>query len=124
MSTEKAFEAEQHCRIMTAGVPNIINSRISGFFQSTFGISDLFLRKACAISGYLLSVNPFNQFSRVWKAIKRICLLSALASLGMNREKSQLDARLKVNKKSNMPVVSTFCGKYRNSALLGRKFTT
>jgi glucose-6-phosphate isomerase len=42
------------------GVPNLL-LKISGFDSYTFGFLVYFFEKACAMSAYLLEVNPFNQ---------------------------------------------------------------
>ena len=42
------------------GVPNVVISA-PDFSEDTLGQIIYFFEKACAISGYLLGVNPFNQ---------------------------------------------------------------
>ena len=42
------------------GVPNIV-IEIEDTTEKTFGYLVYFFEKACAISGYLMGVNPFNQ---------------------------------------------------------------
>ena len=42
------------------GVPNFVVS-IPALDEKSFGALVYFFEKACAISGYLLGVNPFNQ---------------------------------------------------------------
>ena len=56
---QKAFEGTvlAHCE---GGVPNIILD-IPDTSEYTFGYLVYFFEKACAISGYMLGVNPFNQ---------------------------------------------------------------
>lgn len=45
---------------VAGGVPNVV-LEVPGFDAETFGFVVYFFMKACAISGYLLGVNPFDQ---------------------------------------------------------------
>ena len=56
---QKAYEGTilAHCE---GGVPNMVLD-IADTSEHTFGYLVYFFEKACAISGYLLGVNPFNQ---------------------------------------------------------------
>ncbi len=56
----KAFEATALAHTDGGGVPNIIIS-INETKEYDFGYLIYFFEKACAISSYLLGVNPFNQ---------------------------------------------------------------
>ena len=73
------------------GVPNLIlhSSRISPYF---FGQLVYFFEKACAISGYLLGVNPFNQPGV--EAYKKN-MFALLGKPGFEKEQEQLEALLK-----------------------------
>ena len=56
---EKAFEGTALAH-NDGGVPNVV-LHASDFSEETLGQIIYFFEKACAISGYLLGVNPFNQ---------------------------------------------------------------
>ena len=66
---EKAFEGTVLAH-NDGGVPNVV-IHASDFSEDTLGQLIYFFEKACAISGYLLGVNPFNQ--PAWRATRRIC---------------------------------------------------
>ncbi len=52
-------------------VPNLL-VHLPKLDAYTFGYVVYFFEKACAISGYLLGVNPFDQLG--WKHIRKTCL--------------------------------------------------
>ena len=56
---KKAFEATINAHT-EGGVPNILID-IKDFSEETLGYLIYFFEKACAMSGYLMGVNPFNQ---------------------------------------------------------------
>ena len=56
---EKAFEGTVLAH-NDGGVPNVV-IHASDFSEDTLGQLIYFFEKACAISGYLLGVNPFDQ---------------------------------------------------------------
>ncbi len=72
------------------GVPNIVLS-VSEMTESELGYLIYFFEKACAISGYLLGVNPFNQ-PGVESYKKNMFAL--LGKPGYEQEKAALEARL------------------------------
>ena len=56
---EKAFEGTVLAH-NDGGVPNVV-IHASDFSEDTLGQLIYFFEKACAVSGYLLGVNPFDQ---------------------------------------------------------------
>ena len=94
---EKAFEGTVLAHT-DGGVPNIV-LHAPDFSEQTLGYLIYFFEKACAISGYMMGVNPFDQPE--WRAIRRICLL-CLASPAMSRKK-KLWKRDSGNKKLKNP---------------------
>jgi len=72
------------------GVPNMILS-IKEMNAYCLGYLVYFFEKACAISGYILSVNPFNQPGV--EAYKKN-MFALLGKPGYEREKAELEARL------------------------------
>ena len=56
---EKAFEGTVLAH-NDGGVPNVV-LHVSDFSEDSLGQLIYFFEKACAISGYLLGVNPFDQ---------------------------------------------------------------
>ncbi len=72
------------------GVPNIVLN-VSEMTESELGYLIYFFEKACAISGYLLGVNPFNQ-PGVESYKKNMFAL--LGKPGYEQEKAALEARL------------------------------
>ena len=66
------------------GVPNVVISA-PDFSEDTLGQIIYFFEKACAISGYLLGVNPFNQPGV--KAIRRTCLLCSASRVTKAKKK-------------------------------------
>lgn len=73
------------------GVPNLILS-IPELNEYHFGYMVYFFEKACAISGYLLGVNPFDQPGV--EAYKKN-MFALLGKPGFEEEKAKLEARLK-----------------------------
>ena len=72
------------------GVPNVVISA-PDFSEDTLGQIIYFFEKACAISGYLLGVNPFNQPGV--ESYKKN-MLALLGKPGYEGEKEALEARL------------------------------
>ncbi len=72
------------------GVPNIVLN-VSEMTEAELGYLIYFFEKACAISGYLLGVNPFNQ-PGVESYKKNMFAL--LGKPGYEQEKAALEARL------------------------------
>ena len=73
------------------GVPNLVIN-IPQLNEYTFGNMVYFFEKACAISGYVLGVNPFDQPGV--EAYKKN-MFALLGKPGYEAEKAQLEARLK-----------------------------
>ena len=71
------------------GVPNII-LELDKVDEENLGYMIYFFEKACAVSGYILGVNPFNQLEL--KAINQICLL-----FSANRDTRIVRKLLKLN---------------------------
>ena len=86
---KKAFEGTLLAHT-DGGVPNLI-VRLNSLDEYTFGQLVYFFEKACAISGYMLGVNPFNQ-PGVESYKKNMFAL--LGKPGYEDEKSALEARL------------------------------
>ncbi len=86
---QKAFEGTvlAHC---DGGVPNIV-IQMPEATERELGYLIYFFEKACAISGYLLSVNPFNQ-PGVESYKKNMFAL--LGKPGYEAQKAELEARL------------------------------
>ena len=76
---------------MRRGVPNTV-VRVPDFSEDSLGQLIYFFEKACAVSGYLLGVNPFNQ-PGVESYKKNMFAL--LGKPGYESEKAVLEARLK-----------------------------
>jgi glucose-6-phosphate isomerase len=72
------------------GVPNIV-IEAEDTSEFTYGYMTFFFEKACAISGYLLGINPFNQ-PGVESYKKNMFAL--LGKPGYESEKAALEARL------------------------------
>jgi glucose-6-phosphate isomerase len=87
---EKAFEGTVLAHT-DGGVPNTV-LRVPDFSEKSLGALIYFFEKACAISGYLLGVNPFNQ-PGVESYKKNMFAL--LGKPGYEGEKAALEARLK-----------------------------
>ena len=73
------------------GVPNMI-LELDDVFEETLGELIYFFEKACAISGYMLGVNPFNQ-PGVESYKKNMFAL--LGKPGYESQKAELEAKLK-----------------------------
>ena len=86
----KAFEGTVLAHT-EGGVPNII-LEIDGFTEYELGYLIYFFEKACAISGYMLGVNPFDQ-PGVESYKKNMFAL--LGKPGYEGEKEKLEAKLK-----------------------------
>ena len=87
---EKAFEGTVLAHV-DGGVPNIV-LRVPDFSEKSLGGLIYFFEKACAVSGYLLGVNPFDQ-PGVESYKKNMFAL--LGKPGYEAEKAALEARLK-----------------------------
>lgn len=72
-------------------VPNLIIS-IPAMDPSTFGYLVYFFEKACAISGYLLGVNPFDQPG---VEAYKVNMFALLGKPGYEEKKAELEQRLK-----------------------------
>ncbi|MCH3972093.1 MAG: glucose-6-phosphate isomerase [Oscillospiraceae bacterium] len=86
---EKAFEGTVLAHT-DGGVPNTV-IRVPDFSEDSLGQLIYFFEKACAISGYLLGVNPFNQ-PGVESYKKNMFAL--LGKPGYEEQKGALEARL------------------------------
>ncbi|MEN2465531.1 glucose-6-phosphate isomerase [Ornithinibacillus sp. FSL M8-0202] len=73
------------------GVPNLVID-LPALDAYTFGYLVYFFEKACALSGYLLGVNPFNQPGV--EAYKKN-MFALLGKPGFEAEKAELEKRLK-----------------------------
>jgi glucose-6-phosphate isomerase len=73
------------------GVPNLVID-VPSLDAYTFGYLVYFFEKACALSGYLLGVNPFNQPGV--EAYKKN-MFALLGKPGFEAEKEELEKRLK-----------------------------
>lgn len=87
---EKAFEGTVLAH-NDGGVPNVV-IEAADFSEETLGQIIYFFEKACAISGYLLGVNPFNQ-PGVESYKKNMFAL--LGKPGYEDAKAELEKRLK-----------------------------
>jgi glucose-6-phosphate isomerase len=87
---EKAFEGTLLAHT-DGGVPNTI-IHVPDFSEESLGSLIYFFEKACAVSGYLLGINPFNQ-PGVESYKKNMFAL--LGKPGYEGEKAVLEARLK-----------------------------
>ena len=86
---EKAFQGTVLAH-NDGGVPNVV-LHASDFSEDTLGQLIYFFEKACAVSGYLLGVNPFNQ-PGVESYKKNMFAL--LGKPGYEDAKAELEARL------------------------------
>ena len=91
-----AFVAEQAMRgtilaHVDGGVPNII-LEVDSLTEADLGYLIYFFEKACAISGYMLGVNPFNQ-PGVESYKKNMFAL--LGKPGYEAQKAELEAKLR-----------------------------
>ncbi|WP_147535334.1 glucose-6-phosphate isomerase [Bacillus marasmi] len=86
----KAFEGTMLAHT-DGGVPNLIVS-IPAMDEYTFGYLAYFFEKACAISGYLLGVNPFDQPG---VEAYKVNMFALLGKPGFEEKKAELEKRLK-----------------------------
>ena len=86
---EKAFEGTVLAHT-DGGVPNLV-LHVRDFSEESLGYLIYFFEKACAISGYLLGVNPFDQ-PGVESYKKNMFAL--LGKPGYEEQKEALEARL------------------------------
>ncbi|KIL46871.1 glucose-6-phosphate isomerase [Jeotgalibacillus alimentarius] len=73
------------------GVPNLI-LEIPAMDAYTFGYMVYFFEKACAVSGYLLGVNPFDQPG---VEAYKVNMFALLGKPGFEEKKAELEKRLK-----------------------------
>lgn len=85
----KAFEGTMLAHT-DGGVPNLIVS-IPALDEFTFGYLVYFFEKACAISGYLLGVNPFDQPG---VEAYKVNMFALLGKPGYEEKKVELEKRL------------------------------
>ena len=86
----KAFEGTMLAHT-DGGVPNLIVS-IPAMDEYTFGYLVYFFEKACAMSGYLLGVNPFDQPG---VEAYKVNMFALLGKPGFEEKRAELEARLK-----------------------------
>lgn len=86
----KAFEGTMLAHT-DGGVPNLIVS-IPTMDEFTFGYLAYFFEKACAMSGYLLGVNPFDQPG---VEAYKVNMFALLGKPGFEEKKAELEKRLK-----------------------------
>ncbi|WP_316571581.1 glucose-6-phosphate isomerase [Neobacillus sp. YIM B06451] len=86
----KAFEGTMLAHT-DGGVPNLIVS-IPQMDEYTFGYLVYFFEKACAMSGYLLGVNPFDQPG---VEAYKVNMFALLGKPGYEEKKAELEKRLK-----------------------------
>jgi glucose-6-phosphate isomerase len=86
----KAFEGTLLAHT-DGGVPNLIVS-IPKMDEFTFGYLVYFFEKACAMSGYLLGVNPFDQPG---VEAYKVNMFALLGKPGFEEKKAELEKRLK-----------------------------
>ncbi|CAH0344589.1 Glucose-6-phosphate isomerase [Bacillus sp. CECT 9360] len=86
----KAFEGTLLAHT-DGGVPNLIVS-IPALDAYTFGYLVYFFEKACAMSGYLLGVNPFDQPG---VEAYKVNMFALLGKPGFEEKKAELEKRLK-----------------------------
>ncbi|MCM3588441.1 glucose-6-phosphate isomerase [Mesobacillus maritimus] len=86
----KAFEGTLLAHT-DGGVPNLIVS-IPQLDEFTFGYLVYFFEKACAMSGYLLGVNPFDQPG---VEAYKVNMFALLGKPGFEEKKAELEKRLK-----------------------------
>jgi len=86
----KAFEGTMLAHT-DGGVPNLIVS-IPAMDEYTFGYLAYFFEKACAMSGYLLGVNPFDQPG---VEAYKVNMFALLGKPGFEEKKAELEKRLK-----------------------------
>jgi glucose-6-phosphate isomerase len=86
----KAFEGTLLAHT-DGGVPNLVVS-IPQLDEYTFGYLVYFFEKACAMSGYLLGVNPFDQPG---VEAYKVNMFALLGKPGFEEKKAELEKRLK-----------------------------
>ncbi|MEH7118751.1 glucose-6-phosphate isomerase [Neobacillus vireti] len=86
----KAFEGTMLAHT-DGGVPNLIVS-IPEMDEYSFGYLVYFFEKACAMSGYLLGVNPFDQPG---VEAYKVNMFALLGKPGFEEKKAELEKRLK-----------------------------
>jgi glucose-6-phosphate isomerase len=86
----KAFEGTMLAHT-DGGVPNLIVT-IPTLDEYTFGYLVYFFEKACAMSGYLLGVNPFDQPG---VEAYKVNMFALLGKPGYEEKKAELEKRLK-----------------------------
>lgn len=86
----KAFEGTMLAHT-DGGVPNLI-VMIPAMDEYTFGYLVYFFEKACAMSGYLLGVNPFDQPG---VEAYKVNMFALLGKPGYEEKKAELEKRLK-----------------------------
>lgn len=86
----KAFEGAMLAHT-DGGVPNLA-VRIPKLDEYTFGYLVYFFEKACAMSGYLLGVNPFDQPG---VEAYKVNMFALLGKPGYEEKKAELEKRLK-----------------------------
>ena len=87
---DKAFEGTLLAHT-DGGVPNLI-IEIPAMDAYTFGYLAYFFEKACALSGYLLGVNPFDQPG---VEAYKVNMFALLGKPGFEEKKAELEKRLK-----------------------------
>jgi glucose-6-phosphate isomerase len=86
----KAFEGTMLAHT-DGGVPNLI-VHIPALDEYTFGYLVYFFEKACAMSGYLMGVNPFDQPG---VEAYKVNMFALLGKPGYEEKKAELEKRLK-----------------------------
>lgn len=86
----KAFEGTMLAHT-DGGVPNLVVT-LPGLNAYTFGYLVYFFEKACAMSGYLLGVNPFDQPG---VEAYKVNMFALLGKPGFEEKKAELEKRLK-----------------------------
>lgn len=86
----KAFEGTVLAHV-EGGVPNLV-LKVDSMSEADFGYLVYFFEKACAISGYLLGVNPFDQPGV--ESYKQN-MFALLGKPGFEKRKAELESRLK-----------------------------
>ncbi len=87
---KKAFEGTMLAHT-DGGVPNLIVN-LPELNEYTFGYLVYFFEKACAMSGYLLGVNPFDQPG---VEAYKVNMFALLGKPGFEEKKAELEKRLK-----------------------------
>ncbi|CJF85092.1 glucose-6-phosphate isomerase [Streptococcus pneumoniae] len=87
---KKAFQGTMLAHT-DGGVPNLVVN-IPALDEYTFGYVVYFFEKACAISGYLLGVNPFDQPG---VEAYKVNMFALLGKPGFEEKKAELEKRLK-----------------------------